>query len=177
MLILVIGGSGSGKSAYAEKRVMECGYSNRFYLATMMPYGEEGIKTVNRHRKLRNGKGFITIEQPRDISNIIDKVKGNDNVVLLECTSNLVANEMFLQDKIEDENIVVNKILDEIRQIENKVGCMVVVTNDVFSDGCTYSAETMSYLNALGKINHNLALISDEVVEVVVGIPVICKKK
>lgn len=175
MLVLVIGGSGSGKSAYAEKRVMECGYSNRYYLATMMPYGEEGIKTVKRHRKLREGKGFITVEQPRDISQVVEKVAGRETVVLLECTSNLVANEMFLPDKIVSEDVVISKVIDEIKQLEKKVGYLVVVTNDVFDDGATYSEETLSYLNALGRINQELAAIANEVVEVVVGIPVSCK--
>ena len=37
MMYLVIGGSGSGKSAYAEKRMMEEPDGSRIYLATMRP--------------------------------------------------------------------------------------------------------------------------------------------
>ena len=52
-MILVIGGSGSGKSAYAEKVALECQKEKRhFYLATMHVFGEEGQKKVERHRKL-----------------------------------------------------------------------------------------------------------------------------
>ena len=44
-MILVIGGSGSGKSAYAEKVALECQKEKRhFYLATMHVFGEEGPK-------------------------------------------------------------------------------------------------------------------------------------
>lgn len=44
-MILVIGGSGSGKSAYAEKVALECQKEKRhFYLATMHVFGEEGKK-------------------------------------------------------------------------------------------------------------------------------------
>lgn len=44
-MILVIGGSGSGKSAYAEKVALECQKEKRhFYLATMHVFGEEGQK-------------------------------------------------------------------------------------------------------------------------------------
>ena len=42
MMHLVTGGSGSGKSAYAEQQVLEAGDAPRYYIATMMPYGEEG---------------------------------------------------------------------------------------------------------------------------------------
>ena len=64
-MILVIGGSGSGKSAYAEKVALECQKEKRhFYLATMHVFGEEGQKKVERHKRMRAGKGFVTIEQP-----------------------------------------------------------------------------------------------------------------
>ena len=39
MMHLVTGGSGSGKSAYAEQQVLEAGDAPRYYIATMMPYG------------------------------------------------------------------------------------------------------------------------------------------
>ena len=62
-MILVIGGSGSGKSAYAEKVALECQKEKRhFYLATMHVFGEEGQKKVERHKRMRAGKGFVTID-------------------------------------------------------------------------------------------------------------------
>ena len=42
MLHLITGGSGSGKSAYAEAQVMSAGIEKKIYIATMIPYGEEG---------------------------------------------------------------------------------------------------------------------------------------
>ena len=41
MLITVTEGSGSGKSAYAEKLVLKQGDARRYYLATMRPWDEE----------------------------------------------------------------------------------------------------------------------------------------
>ena len=66
-MILITGGSGSGKSAYGEKRILEAGEMTRYYIATMEVFGEEGRKKVERHKKLRQGKGFITIESPKDV--------------------------------------------------------------------------------------------------------------
>ena len=42
MIYLVTGGSGSGKSEYAEHLVMSSGCTVRYYVATMTVYGEEG---------------------------------------------------------------------------------------------------------------------------------------
>ena len=65
MLILVTGGSGSGKSEYAENTAVALAEKEGlplYYVATMKPYGEEGRRRVARHRRLRAGKGFETIE-------------------------------------------------------------------------------------------------------------------
>ena len=62
MIYLVTGGSGSGKSAYAEEKLCSLGNDNRIYFATMEVSDKEGRKKVERHRKLREGKAFTTIE-------------------------------------------------------------------------------------------------------------------
>ena len=63
---LVIGAAASGKSAYAESLCL--GHDGpRVYLATMEPFGEEGARRIARHRALREGKGFSTLERTRDV--------------------------------------------------------------------------------------------------------------
>ena len=91
MFIIVTGGSASGKSEYAENLVPNTG--NRVYLATMEPFGAEAETRIARHRKLREGKGFKTIECPVNIGNCFEACRGRH--VLLEDLPNLVANEMF----------------------------------------------------------------------------------
>ena len=71
MLCLVIGGSASGKSEYAERHVCALP-GRRIYAATMQPFGEEGRQRIARHRKLREGKGFVTIEVPADLGGLIE---------------------------------------------------------------------------------------------------------
>ena len=69
-MIFITGGSGSGKSEYAEKRTIEAAEKRGlkpYYLATMKAYGEEEEKKIEKHRKMREGKGFITVEQAENI--------------------------------------------------------------------------------------------------------------
>lgn len=173
-MILVIGGSGSGKSAYAEKVALECQKEKRhFYLATMHVFGEEGQKKVERHRKLRAGKGFVTIEQPTDIVRCLPTLReAGGGVVLLECMSNLAANEMFDTEEPAGCEQVAEKIVTQVGRLSQETGELVIVTNNVFEDGIAYDASTMEYLRALGSINVRLAERSDVVVEVIAGIPV-----
>ena len=49
---------------------------------------------------------------------------------------------------------------------------LVVVTGDVFDDGVSAAPALRNYLQVLGNVNRELAAMADEVVEVVVGIPV-----
>lgn len=94
MIHLVTGGSGSGKSEYGEGLILDIPDGERFYIATMESSGREAERRIARHRKLREGKGFFTIERPRDLGGLILPGEGRKNV-LLECVSNLAANEMF----------------------------------------------------------------------------------
>ena len=61
MFTLVTGGSGSGKSEYAESLV-DSWNDPKIYIATMMPFDEETRKKIQRHREMRRDKGFITLE-------------------------------------------------------------------------------------------------------------------
>lgn len=168
---MIVGGSGSGKSAYAEAYVMRHSEENaRYYLATMQVYGEEGRKKVERHRKMRAGKGFQTIEQPRNLSDAVGKIP-SDGGVLLECLSNLVANEMFLETGIRNMKEVTETVLQGMEILEKETAHLIVVTNDVFEDGIFYERGTMEYLQCMGEIHIELAEKADTVVEVVAGIP------
>ena len=190
MFHVVTGGSGSGKSAYAESLLYSC-EGIRYYIATMQIYDAEGEKKVERHRKLRAGKGFLTIESPMNVGKIQFVCAGEPGQAqyrqeaerkgqcssekksaLLECMSNLTANEMFTKDGMKSEDEVVEKIVSEIQTLSQKLDNLVIVTNNVFEDGVIYDAGTMEYLRALGRINAALARLADRVAEVVVGIPV-----
>lgn len=178
MMTLIIGGSGSGKSAYAEDYMTSLAEEKKkYYIATMQIYDEEGEMKIERHRMLRSGKGFFTIEQPVDIGMTVGKMDGGESVALLECISNLTANEMFSGETSGTGEAVTEKIVGEIASLNKELSHLVVVSNNVFEDGKKYDDTTMEYIRTMGRINEKLAEMADEVVEVVVGIPVVVKAK
>lgn len=179
MFVFVTGGSGSGKSEFAEKILAERADSGeeRYYIATMIPFGEEGRRRIERHKRQREGRQFQTIECYRDLERL--ELPGNCDV-LLECMSNLLANEMFQEteyDEREDieqipRNSICEKILLGVEHLLEQCRHVVVVTNEVFSDGNLYDKSTMEYINLLGQLNQRLAQRADIAVEVVYSIPV-----
>lgn len=178
MMLLVIGGSASGKSAYAEDAAaaLSCEkQTERYYLATMQVSDEEDLRRVKNHRMQRKEKGFITIEQPRAIHRSLENMKPGKHTVLLECISNLAANEMFSGEMPKPEDLVVRRILSGISVLHKELMDLVIVSNNVFEDGNLYSDTTKQYIRALGMINRTLASMADKVVELVAGIPIIVK--
>lgn len=190
MLHMVYGGSASGKSSYAESFAMSLqGDGRLLYIATMYPYkwntteiDPETMQRIERHRAMRADKGFDTVECYRHVEHIVAK---RQDVLLLECMSNLLANEMYLEpdadassDMAETMSPVSKKIVQALIDLSTRVQDVVIVTNDVFSDGgsLTYDESTREYVKNLAEINCALAREAATVTEVVCGIPVIVKK-
>lgn len=166
MIVLVTGGSGSGKSAFAEDKVLSFGEARRIYIATMYPFDMESKKRISRHRNMRAGKGFETVEC---YTNLKELLLPKDSVVLLECMSNLAANEMFQKDGAKESTV--EEILEGVREIAGHVRHLVIVTNEIFSEAALYEGETETYRKYLGEINRRIGEMADQVYEVVYGIP------
>ncbi len=218
MLHIVYGGSASGKSSYAESFAMSLqGDGRLLYIATMYPYkwstteiDSETMQRINRHRAMRADKGFDTVECYRHVEHIVAK---RQDVLLLECMSNLLANEMYLEPDSDDGGLaetmsevekagvdgnvgsdvektgiggnassdmaetmspVSKKIVQALVDLSTRVQDVVIVTNDVFSDGgsLTYDESTREYVRNLAEINCALAREAATVTEIVCGIPV-----
>lgn len=172
MFVVVTGGSGSGKSAFAEQRVVDLGAGVRIYLATMQCADQESKRRIARHRLMRKDRNFITREQYTGLHNLS---LPKDAVILLECMSNLVANEMYLAGGAGGH--CVEQIMEGLLKLREHTRHQVIVTNEVFSDGIIYDEETKRYQRYLGRINQAMSTLADEVVEVVYGIPLYLKRK
>lgn len=174
MMTLVTGGAKCGKSHYAEK-LLKGFAGKKYYIATMEPYGEEALAAIARHRKLRAGKGFETVERYTDIDGLAATEEfrlPRGCGILLECTANLCANEMFRDGRICDPT---EKILRGFGQLKDISAEFVIVTNEVGSDGISYEEGTAEYIRVLGAVNRLAAQMADRVVECVYGIPVVRK--
>ncbi|MDO4614464.1 MAG: bifunctional adenosylcobinamide kinase/adenosylcobinamide-phosphate guanylyltransferase [Lachnospiraceae bacterium] len=194
MIILVIGGAGSGKSEYAEmlaqtKRKED---GRLIYCATMhcSQHDREGIERIARHQRLRAGKGFLTIEQETGIGEMEILP---DDTMLLEDLTNLLANEMYLKEGALSEpefsreksagtntgqklslreDLLESAILDPLFRISDAGASVIVVANDVFRDGRHYDAETELFLSRLAYLHRRISGKAEQVTEVVYGIPV-----
>lgn len=178
---MVTGGSGSGKSEYGESLILDLNHSLKYYIATMEVFGEEGEEKVRRHRELRSGKGFVTLEWKRGLGKLrLGAGARRDRAVLLECVSNLAANEMFPGEGTrgcEDTALLAARLAEDIASVADQAADMVIITNEIGNDGAAYGQETLEYIRLMGFLNQRLADMADCVTEVVYGIPVLWKDR
>lgn len=166
MFTLIIGGAASGKSEFAEAHVLKLP-GRRVYLATMEPFGTEARDRVERHRRLRAGKGFETVERYTDFRGL---EVGQDANLLLECLGSLTANELYSL-----WGGGTDAVLAGIDHLLSRNAHLTMVTNEVCSGGTDYAGDTLAYMKELARVNRMLAARADLVIEVVCGLPNVLK--
>ena len=173
MLSIIIGGSGSGKSAFAEKLVCRLP-GQRLYIATMTARDPESLQRIAKHRQARAGYGFQTLERGLNLAGAVESGDGfpTGANALLEDLSNLLANEMF-----RPEGGGLGAVRAGLRALTERCENLTVVTNELFSDGGQYDETTDLYLRNLARLNRELAGEADLVAEVVCGLPNVLKGK
>ena len=88
--------------------------------------------------------------------------------ILLEDLGNLLANEIFSPDGTAQN--CVKSILDGVEKLKSNCDTLVIVSNEIFSDGGCYPPETENYLQKLAELHEKIARDADAVYESVCGI-------
>lgn len=177
MFILISGAASSGKSSYAEKKLIslaEITCSTKIYIATAEIHDAEFNSRIEFHRARRADKGFTTLECARDLLRIAPEIP-EDSCVLLEGLTTWTANEMFHSGHVESAATVRESVYHDFMSIKSKCGHIILVSDDIFSDGVTYDDMTESFRRTLAEILVKFVNVADEVIEIFAGLPVIYK--
>ena len=149
---LILGPNNSGKSLYAENLAIQNIGSPLIYLATMIPQTEENKQRIKKHIQQRDGKGFLTIEEPWNIHTLDIP---HDSVVLLEDASNLLANGIF----VHHSNAI--ECLKRIKLLANNCKKLIIVSIGGLEEG-NFDEETNNYISQLNLLNHSLTEIASD---------------
>ena len=175
--IFVSGAVRSGKSEWAEKYALFLAAGNAHppvYIATARVYDAEMRRRVALHKAARKGKGFETLERYTDVGGVVSLLFP-DSTVLLECLGTLLSNEIFGawetggSDLLKPPDFYVRKIFNDVFTLRARVAHLLVVSNDIFSDGVTYDEPAENYRRALGALHVKLAGTADLAVECAAG--------
>ena len=162
MVIFVFGGVRSSKSIFAESLLPK--KMQKAYIATMINNDSENNQRINNH-KSRRDESWTLIEQTSNLEHI---KSFNEDYVLLDCLTNLLANELFFMNKKPLDAIF--SILNGILMVKKNSKELVIVSNNIFEDGIDYFDETNMFIRTLGLLHQKVVEISDIVYETEYGL-------
>ena len=178
-IILVTGGSRSGKSNFAESLCIK--QNNRTaYIATSIPFDDEMKNRVKKHQESRP-KEWKTYEIYKDIYSIVEELDNNHDTVIMDCVTLMVNNLMFTygievdkatsQELDELEEYIKEQIKKLMEAIKKTNLYFVIVSNEVGMGIVPENKLSRIYADFVGRANQLIAKYSDEVYFVVSGIP------
>lgn len=171
-IILVTGGSRSGKSDYA-RITAESLPGPRVFVATMPVIDGETSERIRRHRLERAQEVWNTLEEPLYVAKAVEQ-SAKYQVVLIDCLTLWINNILYYGGqegtKITEETITdrVNELMEACSAFR---GTVILVTNEV---GCGIVPEdpvSRLYRDLVGRSNRLIADRADEVTLVSCGIP------
>lgn len=166
-LSLVLGGVCSGKSAFAERMVHQCGLA-KVYIATAEARGEEMAEKIASHRARRAGQGWRTVEAPHETANALAQIEPGE-VALVDCVT-FWLNNLLIDDGDWEEELDV--LLDVLIQLRMPV---VLVSNDVSGGTTPSDTQAATVQRVQGMVNQRLADQADLVVYMTAGLPNVLK--
>ncbi|MEK7868063.1 MAG: bifunctional adenosylcobinamide kinase/adenosylcobinamide-phosphate guanylyltransferase [Candidatus Omnitrophota bacterium] len=165
-VILILGGARSGKSGYAVRLAKK--FSKRVvFIATATSPDEEMKERIKMHKSLRP-RQWKVIEEGKDFSAILSKLKGKCEVVLIDCLGLLVSN--LLADNLKDKEIIA-KIKGLINSILKAGLTTISVSNEVGSGIVPNNPLARRFRDLAGLTNQMFAKKADEVIFMQAGIP------
>ena len=188
MISVVFGSKKSKKTAFSEDLLN--GYlGSKYFIASMRPLNDSDKEKVERFRKQREGKGFVTIEQDVAIVKAIDKIKWMESLLGTNDSENagkkaavianipaICANEMFLKSgEVVGSKDVEQTILMGLAFLKEYFTDIVVISDEeadllYYADADTKSGiqnglykDTTEYEKAMNELNASLKNLSDEI--------------
>ena len=168
MIVYIYGGVSSGKSEYAEELISKS-FENKIYLATMENTGSYAKQRIQKHLKQRADKNFITVEEPKYLSNV--NINCADNI-LLEDLTNLLSNNIFDKNGMKSGSKEITEVIfSDIIELEKRCNSLFIVGNDIFSTKRNQSKELDMFIDCLFSLHQKIIDNADRVVEVIYGLP------
>jgi adenosylcobinamide kinase/adenosylcobinamide-phosphate guanylyltransferase len=169
MLILVTGGSRSGKSSYALA-LAEKHEAPRTYLATAQAFDDEMRERIAAHRRSRPA-GWGLVEEPLRVPEALAAAFPSARTVVLDCVTLWMSN-LLLADERFDEFAAESRARELVESAQGAPGAaVIVVTNEVGSGVVPETVLGRRFRDCAGRANEVIARAANEVYLMVSGIP------
>ncbi|MGV8073329.1 MAG: bifunctional adenosylcobinamide kinase/adenosylcobinamide-phosphate guanylyltransferase [Syntrophobacteraceae bacterium] len=166
---LILGGSTSGKSLYAEEQIAQ--FSPPYlYIATAQNLDDEMRERVKKHKE-RRGHSWETEETPIDLVSTLVHLQGRGKPVLVDCLTLWLTNLLLT----EGEKVPDREVAELCEQIKVADYPLFIVSNEVGSGIVPANALSRSFRDLAGFANQQVAGACRSATLVVAGIPLVLK--
>lgn len=168
---LVLGGTRSGKSAYAQAQAEDAAGSERrpIMIVTAQTFDDEMRDRIARHQADRDNR-WVTLEAPLDLVGAVTAL-GPDDVAVVDCLtlwlSNLMAAEADIEAAFSALSVAVATTPARLLLVSNEVGWGIVPDN----------ALARQFRDHAGRLHQRLANASDEAMLIVAGLALTLKAR
>ena len=182
---LILGGQKSGKSRHAEMLAahwLDRSSTHRAVLiATAQPWDDEMRERIARHRQDRAGRvpGMRTIEEPVQLAQALASHSQPHTLVVVDCLTLWLTNLLMPAENNEQNRAFEHDpracIAMVLGAIKNAAGPVVLVGNEIGLGVIPLGRETRAFVDALGRLNQDVAQACEQVTLMAAGLPLTLK--
>ena len=195
---LILGGQRSGKSRRAELLardwLAQSPNHNAVMIATATAWDDEMVERIVRHQQDRAERvpGMLTVEEPTALGEAIQIHSSLQTLVVVDCLTLWLTNLLMPHENTgntlgnikNNQKEVSNKALDQqiraqaatlLIAIKNAPGPVVLVGNEIGLGVIPMGRETRDFVDALGRLNQEVAAACERVTFMAAGMPLTLK--
>ncbi len=187
---LILGGQKSGKSRRAEflakDWLLQSPLHQAVLIATALPWDEEMQQRTARHKQDRAERvpGLTTVEEPLELTQTICRLSCPGTLLVVDCLTLWLTNLLMPANVEGVTNIHSNRPVasDLIAYtamlsvaISKSTGPVVIVSNEIGLGVIPMGRDVRAFVDALGKLNQDIAQVCDKVTLMAAGLPLSLK--
>lgn len=180
---LILGGQKSGKSRRAES--LACDWlaqsteHKAVLIATAQAWDEEMRERIARHQRDRAERvpGMTTVEEPLQLADAIQKHSQPDTLVVVDCLTLWLTNWLMPVDRSTASQARFSEQTLRLQNVlRSATGPLVLVSNEIGLGVIPMGAEVRAFVDALGRLNQDVARACSRVTLMAAGLPLVMKE-
>ena len=164
----ILGGTRSGKSAFAQQRAVDSGL-NVLYLATAQAGDAEMVERIARHRADRPAEWDL-VEEPLALATALRTHARADRCLLVDCLTLWLSNLLAAGD--DRLNMEIAALLEVLPTLP---GAILLVSNEVGQGIVSAHPLARRFRDEAGRLHQNIADRCDRATFIIAGLPLILK--
>lgn len=168
-VVLITGGSRSGKSSYALQIGEELD-GPRTFVATCPVVDEEMEKRIQKHKDNRDPKLWETIEEEENLIAAIERCK-EYSVILIDCLTLWINNITQHGEALISEEEMEERCKAMLEECQGQNGTIIFVSNELGMGIVPSHPATRQFRDLVGRCNQTISKEADQVVFMISGNP------